>query len=131
MHPAHYSIDLNLHTEAHADKDNNNQIWLKVNLDQVYCVHQVIELDDGSSTEIFQFSWTCSRNNCDECETTRGDGACERMSLSVSRSYTGPISSDDSCKLGNTVTLEKFDNQYRPLKVTEIAIFGRKGGISR
>ena len=122
---------MKLDTEAQANKSTNSEIWLKVNLDQVYCVDQVIEYDKNTEKS-YQFKWSCTKFDCNaSCVTTMGVNACGKWLLSVNMSDDAPLSTDDfmdnNCKLGNTVTLEKLKYKTNPLTVAEIAIYGTKG----
>ena len=126
-HPAEHAIDLNLGTQAQADRDSSNKVWLQVKLDQVYCVQQVIEFGtDGA----YQFEWTCSESDCDACIHHKDNTNCKKWFLSVSMTDDNPIDTNtnvgNNCKLGNTVRLEKLE-VTNPLTVAEIAIIGTKG----
>ena len=117
------AIDLHFNTKAVAGKNEDNEIWLKLKLERVYCIQNVIEFSKGG---FIQLNWTCSEDDCNTCEP---ENKCSNFELSV---YTEGDSSATSsynidCKLGNVVKLEKTELSDDSLSVAEIAIFGKNG----
>ena len=123
------AIDLDLDTETVAGTNGDSKNWLKITLDQVYCVEHVIEYNqDGTN----QFKWTCSQDNCDQCGDGTQQNLCHKFSLTVNiesedPTYDFPIQTN--CKNGNTVKLERVDStaQVSTITVAEIAVFGQIG----
>lgn len=119
------ALDRDLETRAMAGKNEDNEMWLKINFHQVYCIQSIVEFKkDGTS----QFEWTCSQDDCDTCEPK---DKCVDFRLEVyTEGEKSTISSlDADCKLGNTVKLEKIQLADNSLAVAEIAIVWKKGTV--
>ena len=111
------AIDLDLSTDAYITAGADGTIWLKITLDKVYCVEQVIRhYQDGNPKNV----WTCMENDCSDCV---GD-YCPKVDLTVSTE--GAVRDTDmfpasNCRFGDTVKLEKF-SEGNLLFAREIAI---------
>ncbi|XP_063678483.1 uncharacterized protein LOC134814318 [Bolinopsis microptera] len=115
------AIDKEFTTSAKVKPGTDKRIWLKVSLDQIYCVRQVIEYERD---ETVQFKWTCSQENCGDCE---GDN-CDAFELKVYVEGVLPetLPSYSGCKHGNRVQLEKTGGNKDYFIVFEIAVIATK-----
>ena len=116
------SIDLDLVTRSHTKPGSDSSTpWLKVTLDQVYCVDQVVWYSkEGDPIR----TWTCSQTDCSACKGS----TCSRFSLTVSSERAEP---DDlplvsDCKNGDMVKLERTDHD-KGFGVCEISVTGKQG----
>ena len=125
-----YNDDEGNYSAAHAiDQDfatssktasSDGTVWLRLKLDQIYCVKTVIWYS-GNSRSIFK--WICFKGHCNECE---GRFCSEdKYTLTVSSEGAGPDTITPSCVHGDTVKLERNGGWFR---VYEIAITGEKIG---
>ena len=115
------AIDMDLDTLSVTETDSNGNTWLKITLDKIHCVEQVIRYkNDGTPA----FTWTCTDTDCSNCEN--GDDFCQYFTLTVStEGAVSDLSPVSDCKYGDTVKLEKsVKNQF---KVHEIAVLGKEG----
>ena len=120
-----HAIDLDLGTYSLSSAGSDGKSWLKVNLAELNCIHQVIRLNiDGIPFP----TWTCSSTNCSTCEgNSKG---CSVYFVTTSRERT---SSDDlpliaDCKYGDTVKLKsRYGGNFW---IYEIAITGKQGEIT-
>ena len=117
------SIDLDFGTHSWTLGSDSNA-WLKLTLDQVYCVEQIVRYGDDGSTFA---TWTCSQTDCTACEGDR----CGDYSLTVSS--VGAVLPDNlppvtDCKYGDTVKLEETSGGSS--MVFEIAITRKQGEIT-
>ena len=122
------AIDLDLDTKTVTGTNDEGENWLKITLDQVYCVEHVIEFNpDGTN----QLKWTCSQDNCNQCEDGTQEQNCHIFSLTVNIESEDPsydYPSQTNCKNGDTVKLERLDlSRKDTFTVAEIAVFGQKG----
>ena len=119
------SIDLDFETGASPVPGSDGTTWIKVTLDQLYCVDQVMRYySDGNPC----LTWTCSQTDCTDCE---GKGRyCNRYSLTVSsvRAVPDNLPSVTDYRYGDTVKLAKIDSYS--FEAYEIAIIGKKGEIT-
>ena len=98
------AIDMNVATHSYSDAGSDGKFWWKLNLGQVHCVYQVINLDHVGNT---YRSWTCSENHCSAC----GGSNCNEitaMTVSIEGTVAEPSPHSD-CKYGDTV---KLDGQH-------------------
>ena len=93
--------------------DPTGNYWLKVILNQVHCVKQVIWIHIDNSA--FQ-TWTCTKDYC----TCNDTGSSDYL-VTVSTEGTTPIPVSD-CRYGDIVKLEGAS-----FHVYEIAIIGKEG----
>ena len=111
------AIDLDLGTRSYTVPRSEGNAWLRVTLDKVYCVQQVIRHYGTQFNTL-----TCTDSDCSKCE---GDW-CNKLILTVSTegaiSDLAPVS---DCKYGDTVKLERIDRSS--FKVYEIVIIGKPG----
>ena len=96
--------------------------WLKITLDQVHCVEQVIHLTSSGHP---YHSWTCSDTDCSTCSSFSLDSSCSIYTLTVYTEGAAPDNSSpaSSCKYGDTVELEKGG----AISMYEIVIIGKQG----
>ena len=118
------AIDLNFGTRSFTQPGSDNTSWLKVTLNQVYCLKQVVWLHSSGAPYL---TWTCSDTDCTSCEGSQY-WQCGSYTLTV---YTEGDSSDNlpsmsDCKYGNRVRLQRKDTGY--FGVYEIAIIGTLEG---
>ena len=103
-----------------ADGNPDGTSWLKVKLDNLNCIHQVVRYyKDGNPA----YTWTCSSTDCSTCEGKY----CYRYTLTVSIEN---VSIDDlplvsHCIYGDTVELQRTDGG--PFSVYELAVIGKQG----
>ena len=115
-------IDLDLDTCSETKSGSDGTSWLKVTLDRVHCVEQVMSYwSDGTPL----LTWTCTDADCSKCV---GD-YCNIITLTVSTdkavSDLSPIS---DCKYGDTVKLE-FRIGELTVSMYELAIAGKPGKL--
>ncbi|KAL5264504.1 hypothetical protein ACHWQZ_G005557 [Mnemiopsis leidyi] len=112
------AIDLDLATFSYTVPGSDGTIWLKVTLDRVRCVRQVLWHNAGAVTPAL--TWTCSETGCSNCVGS----ICSNFKLSVSSegavSDLPPVS---DCIYGDTVNIQRVDDYYR-FGVAELAIVG-------
>ena len=118
-HSARRAIDMNLFIPSYAEAGSDGKTWLKITLEKVYCVQQVIWY---FSTGASFLNWTCAKNNCSDCE---GDH-CDDFNLTVSTDGAAPdhLSLDLKCRFGDVVRLDRIVGGQ--LSVPEIAIIGKQ-----
>ena len=123
---AGHAIDLDLSTAVNFGKAPDGRVWMKITLDQIYCVDNVIEYEkDGSN----QFKWVCSQDDCSVCENKHSD-TCKKLRLTVELENVSSdlqLSGSADCKQGNSVQLERVLWDTDHLKVAEMSVFSRKG----
>ena len=108
------AIDLDLETDSMTDPDpTTGKYWLKVFLNHVHCVKQVIWYH--SDNVAFQ-TWTCTEDHC-ICNAT----GCSDFLVTVSTEGTAPKPVSD-CRYGDIVKLEGTS-----FHVYEIAIIEKEG----
>ena len=119
------AIDLDFGTRSRSDTTlgSDDASWLKVTLDQVYCLKQVVWLHMDNAPVL---TWICSATDCTFCEG--GQWWCGSYTLTV---YTEGDSFDNlpsmsDCKYGDRVKLQRKDTGY--FGVWEIAIIGTLEG---
>ena len=111
------AIDLNFNTLSKAVASANKGIWLKLTLDQVYCVEKVIRYERSGD---ILMKYTCSEGGCKPgYSITTVTVYTEDPSLIVS------MPPKLACVYGNRVKLEKHKGST--LTASEISIIGRKG----
>ena len=116
------AIDLDLGTRSRTEPGSDGTIWLKLTLDRVYCVQQVIRYrNDG----IPHLTWTCTDTDCSKCVGS----FCSYYTLTVStKEDVSDLSPVSDCKYGDTVKLERIDGSDQ-FSVFEIAIVGQTGNL--
>ena len=99
------AIDGNYSTSNYAVSRNGENPWLKISLDKVYCVQQVVRYGQGSVLQ----TWTCTENDC------TGTGqyiSIFNMKVST-EGATSRFSPTSDCSVGDTVTyLRKYRERY-------------------
>jgi hypothetical protein len=111
-------IDMDFSTRAYTEADQDGNYWIRVNLGQVHCVRQFIELlEPGNHYQ----TWTCSDTLC-TCEGRE----CSSASLTVSTVNSLPdnLPARTDCKYGDTVQF----NYDQSNTYTEIAVVGEEVG---
>ena len=93
---------------------NTGKYWLKVILNQVHCVKQVIWYH--SDNVAFQ-TWTFTANTC-----TCDGSDCDKVIVTVSTERATPFPVYD-CRYGDIMTLEGSTTFH----VYEIAVIGKEG----
>ena len=119
---AELAIDMDLGTANGANiASNTPSPWLKLTLEKVHCVQQVIMYDSRGDPLI---TWTCNENDCGDC--TDINSHCNSYSLTVSTEGVAPyLSSISDCRFGDTVRVES-NNVF---SVNEIAIVDKQGKL--
>ena len=116
------AIDLDLDTRTWTVPGTDGTTWLKLTLDKVYCVQQVIwYFSDGTRT------WTCTDTDCSNCVDYSDH--CNYYTLTVStKEDVSDLSPVSDCKYGDTVKLERVVGSSG-LTVYEIATVGKSGKL--
>ena len=116
---AELAIDLDLETSNGANiASDTHSPWLKLTLEKVHCVQQVIMFDSYGNSLI---TWTCSESDCGDCTDVNSN-----LLLTVSIEGAAPyLSSISDCRFGDTVKVES-NNAFG---VNEIAIIEKKGKL--
>ena len=126
---ADLAVDLDLNTEAIAQRNTVGELWIETILKETYCVEYVIEFNRNEETN--QFKWTCSEDNCSECEHHEDSAVCGRFQLTVDYKNAAPDDQSfprkNGCKYGDVVKLTAVDDRQTVITVTEVAIFGKTG----
>ena len=113
------AIDLNFLTRNRVEADSDGKVWLKLTLDKIYCVKNVIRYSENE--DYWQY-WTCTKADCSNCVGER----CGSFTLTVSTEETvSDFPSISDCRYGDTVKYEKTNREG--VRVGEIAIIGEKG----
>ena len=113
-----------METYTAAHRDDNDDVWLKVTLDQVECINQVKRYKAGGN--LAAQTWTCSSEDCTIC----GGGKCSDFSLEVFTEGAPPdnLPQRSDCKYGDTVKLElEAVNSRDKFSEAEIIIIGNQG----
>ena len=120
---AERAIDLYLGTSSSTVAGSDGTIWLKVTLDKVYCIEQVIWYrNDGTPF----LTWACTDTDCSKCV---GSDYCSQFTLTVSTEKdVSDLSPVSDCKYGDTVKLERVIGTG--IGVKEIAITGKSGNLN-
>ena len=104
-------------------RGSDKALWLKLTLDQIRCVKEVLRYFRGGS---LSQTWTCSENDCNNCQSVNSD--CKYYNLTVSTEEAGAASdlpSFPDCKYGDVVKLERIRGD--PMYVAEIAVIEKQG----
>ena len=88
-----------------------------MSLDKIYCVWQVIEFERD---ETVQHKWTCSQENCGDCEG-KHCGFFE-LNVYVEGDLSETLPSNSECKHGNRVELQKTGGTKVNFIVYEMAV---------
>ena len=116
------AIDLDLDTRSKTVAGSDGTTWLKVILDKVYCVEQVIRYTTDGTPVIL---WTCTDTDCSNCV----GGACSYYTLTVStEGAVSDLSPVSDCKYGDTVKLERVSGAG--FNVNEMGIVGKSGKLN-
>ena len=116
------AIDGDYTTKHHAVGKNGGNPWLKISLDQVYCVERVVKYNKEDS--IWQ-SWTCTETGC---SCTAGNFCSDFTMLISTEGQTVDKPSISECSFGDTVKYEKKD-PTQELSSHEIAVFGKAAAV--
>ena len=119
LYGAGNAIDLDRGTYSSMVAGSDGTIWLKLTLDKVYCVEQVIWYRYDGTT---YFTWTCTDIDCSKCKGRY----CSLYTVSTEGAVSD-LSPVPGCKYGDTVKLER-DGGYN-LSLNEIAIVGKPGNL--
>ena len=112
------AIDMNFGTHSYSDAGSDGKFWWKLNLGQVHCVYQVINLDHVGNT---YRSWTCYENHCSACAGSNCH-VITAMTVCIEGAVSGPPPHSD-CKYGDTV---KLDGQHS-FHLYELAVTKKPG----
>ena len=97
------AIDKNFASFSKIGQSADQTTWLKVELDRIHCVQQVIEYKADRS---IQYKWKCSGDRCSDCTGPN----CNYFVLTVSTKDppAQTLSSKPECKYGDVVKQEKI-----------------------
>ena len=116
---AKFAIDLDLETTSITSKDSSGLSWLRITLDKVYCVKQVLWIrKDGNP----YLTWSCSSTDCTSC---KGSHWCSDYSVRVESEGAAPSRPVPGCKYGDSVTLQR--DSGHEFYGWEIAVIGNQG----
>ena len=121
-HAADHAIDLDLDTRSSTVANSGSKIWLKVELANTACIHQVVWY---RSTGIPHLTWTCSSTDCSTCMGTPTHCPKYSLTVSIKSSSSDDLPSQPDCKYGDTVMLEKTDGDK--FGVSELVLIGKQG----
>ena len=116
------AIDLDFDSNSLSIFGTDGKSWIKVNLGELNCIHQVLKYDSSSTPAM---THTCNSEDCSSCEGT----FCSSFLLTIKfeRTSSDSLPPVDNCKYGDTVKLHgPDDNSFR---VTEFEIIGKRGEI--
>ena len=128
-HGAANTIDLNFGTRSVTQPGSDNTSWLKVTLNQVYCLKQVVLNIYESAT--LDVTWTCSDTDCTSCADSLFVGCFDyTVTVNTEGDSSDNLPSVSDCKYGNRV---KLDSTYdgSTFSVYEIVIIGTLEGNGR
>ena len=113
---------MDLETRSYTVAGSDGTVWLKITLDKIYCVEQVMRYKmDGDP----RLTWTCTENDCSNCVGR----FCSDYTLTVStEGAVSDLSPVSDCRYGDTVKLERNGGGFG---VHEIAIIGKQGILMR
>ena len=119
------AIDLDLGTLSFTAAGSDGTTWVKVTLDKVDCVEQVIWYNSDGTPYL---TWFCTDTDCSNCVSK---GGCSSYTLTVSiEGAVSDLSPESDCKYGDTVKLERVSYSHSPsFGVREIAIVGKSGKL--
>ena len=118
---ASHALDMNLKTRSSTGADSNGNSWLKISLDDVYCLQRVIWFSETGSPK---FTWTCSENDCSDCV-----GFCSPFSLAVSiEGAESELPDISDCRYGDTLEIKRVVDSGNGFLVNEMAII-KKGNF--
>jgi len=120
LNGAGHAIDLDLGTYSSTAAGSDGTSWLKITLDKVNCIEEVISYSRNGNPFI---TWTCTDTDCSNCV---GRAYCSYYTLTVStEGAVYDLSPVSDCKHGDTVKLayvgDEGFNSY------EIAVIGKEG----
>jgi len=95
------AIDMDLATKTTTFIDADSRAWLKVKLDKVMCIHNVVMYWQGGKYDLTR---TCTTAACSQCVGTE----CYLYTATVSteRKSTDALTSTSACTNGDTVVVE-------------------------
>ena len=125
-HGAERAIDMNFDTSSHAVADPDGKVWIKINLDQVHCIQQVIR-----KYYSYTYTWTCLVDDCGNCVSNNVHCNAFTLTVTTEKPATPNLPSVTDCKYGDTVKLDIDANRYHKLGVKEIWIIGKQGRVRR
>ena len=110
-----------LSTPAKALADSNGKVWLKMTLDEVYCLQQVIWYQKDE----YPFNtWTCTKDGCSTCEGRE----CSSYTMTVStEGAVSHLPSISDCRYGDTVETKRSDDSTNSFWVYEMAVIKKEG----
>ena len=117
--PADNSLDLKFATYSLALPDVDGRVWLKLFLDQVYCVEKVVRY---RIYETVLTEFTCSETGCACVEDT----TCTQitvLTVYTEETHSLPAELSSNCKPGDRIKLEKYEGK---LTVYEISVIGHQ-----
>ena len=116
------AIDLDPSTHSHSAAGSDGTVWLKVTLDKMDCVQQVVWYPKSGNP--YQ-TWTCTKDDCN-CVGIY----CEKYTLTVStEGALSDLSPVSDCKYGDTVKLEKVSGIRKEFAVYELVMIGKPGKL--
>ena len=126
-HGAQRAIDMNLDTVSATASASVGMPWLKVILDRVRCVKEVLRYEgqNNGNGHLYQ-TWTCRENDCNNCDGRN----CKYFALTVGTEGAGAaydLPSFSTCKYGDIVKLERIIGD--PMYVADIAVIEIQGKI--
>ena len=106
------------------DLTGGTEVWLKFYLGRVHCVEQ---LKRWNSTREIRNTWTCSDDNCNNCEGASCSNFTYDVTVEIEETENRTeLYSFPDCKYGDTVKLEII-NGSGTMYVWEVAVIAKQG----
>jgi hypothetical protein len=123
------AIDRDWDTSYIARYNGDGDLWIEINLDEVYCVKKFLAYysKDHKNALIF----TCSSDS-NECTCVQGSGGiCTMFSLTVSGGEAADemYPHDNDCKYGDKVKLEQTGD-WAAMTGSELITIGKQGEMA-
>ena len=120
-----HASDLDLTTRSGTvDRTGGTEVWLKFYLGRVHCVEQ---LKRWNSTREIRNTWTCTNDNCNNCEGSSCSNFTYDVTVEIEETETQTeLYSFPDCKYGDTVKLEII-NGSGTMYVWEVAVIAKQG----
>ena len=114
------AIDLVYDTRSWTVAGAKGTVWLKITLDKVYCLQEVIWFENSETPFL---TWTCTENHCSNC----AGASCSDFALTVStEGSVSDLSPISDCRYGDTVKVQRVGSTSG-FGLNEFAAFKKQG----
>ena len=110
---------MDLYSASSTSAGSDGASWLKLTLDKVHCVYQVIKYGRSGGED---YKATCDETDCSNCTGPVSRWFTVTVSTEAEVTDLSPVS---DCKHGNTVKLNSFGGYQ--FYLYEIAVVGKPG----